>query len=97
MNEKHKHEVELLRSSLAHQYQENLMKMKVDLSDRYTSEIEELKRKHCLSLEELRAKISEEHLRGEIVCFVNKLCVLNCKNFIDIKRTLLHHIVKHNV
>ncbi|XP_066488272.1 pericentrin isoform X2 [Tiliqua scincoides] len=63
LDEKHKHEMELLRSSLVHQYQESVMKMKMDLSDRYTSEIEELKRKHCLSLEQLRAKISEEHLR----------------------------------
>lgn len=49
------------------QYQEDLMKMKLELSDRCTTEIEELKRKHCLSLEQLRAKISEEHLRGKIV------------------------------
>ncbi|XP_053138968.1 pericentrin isoform X2 [Hemicordylus capensis] len=63
LDKKHRSEVELLRSSLTLQYQENLMKMKMDLSERYASEIEELKRKHCLNLEQLRARISEEHLR----------------------------------
>ncbi|KAM6459720.1 pericentrin isoform 3-T3 [Liasis olivaceus] len=63
LDKKHLHEIELLRSTLTHQYQENIMKMKLELSDRYTSEIEQLKRKHCLNLEQLRAKISEEHLK----------------------------------
>ncbi|XP_060087522.1 pericentrin [Heteronotia binoei] len=63
LDKKHKSELELLSSSLTLQYQENLMKMKMDLSDRYTHEIEELNRKHCLNLEQLRAKLSEEHLR----------------------------------
>ncbi|XP_061463584.1 pericentrin isoform X3 [Rhineura floridana] len=63
MDNKHRSDVELLRSSLSLQYQESLMKMKMDLSDRYTSEIEQLKRKHCLGLEQLRATMSEEHLK----------------------------------
>nr|XP_056712831.1 pericentrin [Euleptes europaea] len=63
LDKKHKSELELLSSSLTFQYQENLLKMKMDLSDRYTHEIEELNRKHSLNLEQLRAKLSEEHLR----------------------------------
>uniref|UniRef100_A0A8C4WC90 Pericentrin n=1 Tax=Gopherus evgoodei TaxID=1825980 RepID=A0A8C4WC90_9SAUR len=63
MEEKHRHELDSLRSSLALQYKEDLMKMKMDLSDRYISEIEELKKKHCLDLEQLRAKLSEEHIK----------------------------------
>ncbi|XP_054832360.1 pericentrin [Eublepharis macularius] len=63
LDKKHKNELELLRSSLTLQYQENLLKMKMDLSDRYACEIEELNRKHSLNLEQLRAKLSEEHLR----------------------------------
>ncbi|XP_028559633.2 pericentrin isoform X1 [Podarcis muralis] len=63
LDDKHRSEVELLRSSLTLQYEENLKKMKMDLSDRFTSEMEQLKRKHSLSLEQLRAKMSEEHLR----------------------------------
>nr|XP_008120308.1 PREDICTED: pericentrin [Anolis carolinensis] len=63
LDKNHRKELELLRSSLTLEHQENLMKVKMDLSDRYISEIEQLKRKHCLGLEQLRAKISEEHLR----------------------------------
>ncbi|XP_039182339.1 pericentrin isoform X3 [Crotalus tigris] len=63
LNKKHLHEIELLRSTLTLQYQENIVKLKLELSDRYTSEIEQLKRKHCLHLEQLRAKISDEHLK----------------------------------
>ncbi|XP_065418318.1 pericentrin isoform X4 [Chrysemys picta bellii] len=63
LEEKHRHELDSLRSSLALQYKEDLMKMKMDLSDRYISEIKELKKKHCLDLEHLRAKLSEEHIK----------------------------------
>ncbi|KAH1164837.1 hypothetical protein KIL84_006146 [Mauremys mutica] len=63
LEEKHRHELDSLRSSLALQYKEDQMKMKMDLSDRYISEIEELKKKHCLDLEQLRAKLSEEHIK----------------------------------
>uniref|UniRef100_A0A8C8S5U0 Pericentrin n=1 Tax=Pelusios castaneus TaxID=367368 RepID=A0A8C8S5U0_9SAUR len=63
LEEKHRCELDSLRSCLALQYKEDLMKMKMDLSDRYISEIEELKKKHCLDLEQLRAKLSEEHIK----------------------------------
>uniref|UniRef100_A0A8C3SLV1 Pericentrin n=1 Tax=Chelydra serpentina TaxID=8475 RepID=A0A8C3SLV1_CHESE len=63
LEEKHRCELDSLRSSLAFQYKEDLMKMKMDLSDRYISEIEELKKRHCLDLEQLRAKLSEEHIK----------------------------------
>ncbi|ETE72894.1 Pericentrin [Ophiophagus hannah] len=63
LDKKHLHEIELLRSSLTLQHQENIIKLKLELSDRYTSEIEQLKKKHCLHLEQLHAKISEEHLK----------------------------------
>ncbi|KAJ7344421.1 hypothetical protein JRQ81_000371, partial [Phrynocephalus forsythii] len=63
LDKKHREELESLRCSLKLQYEESLMKMKMDLSEKYTSEIEQLKRRHSLHLEELRARISEEHLR----------------------------------
>ncbi|KAM9235869.1 LOW QUALITY PROTEIN: pericentrin [Leptosomus discolor] len=63
LKQQHRRELDSLRSSLALQYKEDLMKMKVDLSDKYIKEIEEMKRKHCLELEELRARLSEEHIR----------------------------------
>ncbi|XP_019347641.2 pericentrin isoform X4 [Alligator mississippiensis] len=63
LDEQHRNDLHSLRSSLTLQYKEDLMKMKMDLSDRYISEIEELKKKHCLDLEQLRAKLSEEHIK----------------------------------
>ncbi|XP_009577320.1 PREDICTED: A-kinase anchor protein 9-like, partial [Fulmarus glacialis] len=63
LKEQHRHELDSLRSSLALQYKEDLMKMKMDLSDKYITEIEEMKRKHCLELEQLRARLSEEHVK----------------------------------
>ncbi|XP_054236981.1 pericentrin [Indicator indicator] len=63
IKEQHRHELDSLRSSLALQYKEDLMKMKMDLSDKYITEIEEMKRKHCLELEQLRARLSEEHVK----------------------------------
>lgn len=43
------------------------MKMKIELSDKYITEIEAMKRKHCLELEQLRAQLSEEHSKGRMV------------------------------
>ncbi|XP_032045599.1 pericentrin isoform X5 [Aythya fuligula] len=63
LKEQHKHELDSLRSSLALQYKEDLRKMKKDLSDKYIVEIEEMKRKHCLELEQLRARLSDEHIK----------------------------------
>ncbi|XP_054028518.1 pericentrin [Dryobates pubescens] len=63
VEEQHRLELDSLRSSLALQYKEDLMKMKMNLSDKYITEIEEIKRKHCLELEQLRARLSEEHIK----------------------------------
>lgn len=67
LREQHRHELDSLRSSLALQYKEDLMKMKIELSDKYITEIEAMKRKHCLELEQLRAQLSEEHSKGRMV------------------------------
>ncbi|KAM4626955.1 pericentrin [Discoglossus pictus] len=61
--EKHKQDLDILQAALGLQYKEDLVNMKMDLSDRYISEIEALKTKHCLELEQLRARLSEEHIR----------------------------------
>uniref|UniRef100_A0A8C3LAG7 Pericentrin n=1 Tax=Chrysolophus pictus TaxID=9089 RepID=A0A8C3LAG7_CHRPC len=63
LQEDHRHELDSLKSSLALQYKGDLLKMKMDLSDKYMVEIEEMKRKHCLELEQLRARLSEEHIK----------------------------------
>lgn len=64
LKEDHRHELDYLKSSLALQYKGDLLKMKMELSDKYIAEIEEMKRKHCLELEQLRARLSEEHIKG---------------------------------
>ncbi|XP_053327936.1 pericentrin [Spea bombifrons] len=61
--EKHRHEIETLHAALTLQYKEDVLNMKMDLSERYLTEMEALKRKHSMELEQLRAKLSEEHIR----------------------------------
>ncbi|XP_015490365.1 pericentrin isoform X3 [Parus major] len=75
LREQHKHELDSLRSSLALQYKEDLMKMKMDLSDKYVTEIEAMKRKHCLELEQLHAQLSEEHSKE-----ITKLCLQSAQD-----------------
>lgn len=48
------------------------MKMKMDLSDKYVTETEAMKRKHCLELEQLRDRLSEEHSKGRMVWHTGK-------------------------
>ncbi|KAM8934137.1 pericentrin [Pelodytes ibericus] len=62
-SEKHKEEMDALHTALDLQYKEDILKMKLDLSDQYVTEIESLKKKHSLDLEHLRARLSEEHIR----------------------------------
>ncbi|XP_054133613.1 pericentrin isoform X10 [Melozone crissalis] len=70
LTEQHRCELDSLRSSLALQYKEDLMKMKMDLSDKYATEIEALKRKHALELEQLHAQLSEQQSKE-----ITKLCL----------------------
>ncbi|KAG8432539.1 hypothetical protein GDO86_016975 [Hymenochirus boettgeri] len=61
--EKHKQDLETLRSSLTFQCKEDMLNMEMDLSERYISEMESLKKRHCLELEQLRARLSEKYIR----------------------------------
>lgn len=65
LEEKHEREVELLRSSMALAHREELLQVRTDLADRYFNEIQELKNKHSLELEQLKARLSESHVKGE--------------------------------
>lgn len=58
------------------------MKMKMDLSDKYITEIEEMKRKHCLELEQLRARLSEEHIKGKMIARLGSKTVSACVAYI---------------
>uniref|UniRef100_U3KFT9 Pericentrin n=1 Tax=Ficedula albicollis TaxID=59894 RepID=U3KFT9_FICAL len=75
LTEQHRHELDSLRSSLALQYKEDLKKMQMDLSDKHVTEIEAMKRKHCLELEQLQAKLSEEHSKE-----ITKLCLQSAQD-----------------
>ncbi|XP_066431819.1 pericentrin isoform X2 [Eleutherodactylus coqui] len=63
VEERHKLELENLGAVLGLQYKEDVFNLKLDLSEKYASEIEKLKKRHCLELEQLRAKLSEKHIR----------------------------------
>lgn len=65
--EKHKQDIENLHASLSQQYREDLLNLKMDLSDKYICEIETLKKRHSLELEQLRARLSKEHIKGEMI------------------------------
>uniref|UniRef100_A0A8C4STW9 Pericentrin n=1 Tax=Erpetoichthys calabaricus TaxID=27687 RepID=A0A8C4STW9_ERPCA len=63
LEEKHLNELEAQRSTLTLKFKEDLLNMKTDLSDRYFAEIQELKTKHSLELEQLRARLSDSHIK----------------------------------
>ncbi|XP_044159306.1 pericentrin isoform X1 [Bufo gargarizans] len=64
VEERHKQELDNLRAALTLQYKEDMLNLRNDLLEKYSSEIETFKKKHCLELEQLRARLSEEHTRG---------------------------------
>ena len=41
--------------------------MRSDLTDHYFEELQEKKTRHALELEQLKAKLSESHLRGTLL------------------------------
>ncbi|KAI1237005.1 hypothetical protein IHE44_0014257 [Lamprotornis superbus] len=57
------------------QYKEDLMKIQMDLSDKHVTEIEAMKKKHCLELEQLQAQLSEEHSKE-----ITKLCLQSAQD-----------------
>ncbi|XP_062853797.1 pericentrin [Trichomycterus rosablanca] len=63
LEEKHKMELEQLRCNMALSYKEELLQARTELTDRYYSDIEQLKNKHALEIEKLRAKLSDSHLK----------------------------------
>ncbi|XP_051244571.1 pericentrin isoform X2 [Dicentrarchus labrax] len=60
LEEKHTMELSDLRSSMALSFKEE---MRSDLTDHYYEELQEMKTRHALELEQLRAKLSERHLQ----------------------------------
>ncbi|XP_053353815.1 pericentrin isoform X3 [Clarias gariepinus] len=63
LEEKHKLDLEHLRCSMALSYREELLQARSELTDRYYSDMEQLKTRHALEIEQLRAKLSDSHLK----------------------------------
>ncbi|XP_049335113.1 pericentrin isoform X2 [Astyanax mexicanus] len=63
LEEKHRQDLELLRCSMALSYKEELLQAHTELTDRYYSDIEQLNTKHALDIEQLRAKLSDNHIK----------------------------------
>ncbi|KAF5895396.1 pericentrin-like isoform X1 [Clarias magur] len=63
LEEKHKQDLEHLRCSMALSYREELLQARSELTDRYYSDMEQLKTKHALEIEQLWAKLSDSHLK----------------------------------
>ncbi|XP_053085782.1 pericentrin isoform X3 [Pangasianodon hypophthalmus] len=63
LEEKHTQDLEQLRCSMALSYREELLQARSELTDRYYSDMEQLKTKHALEIEQLRAKLSDSHLK----------------------------------
>ncbi|XP_026874492.2 LOW QUALITY PROTEIN: pericentrin [Electrophorus electricus] len=63
LEEKRRQDLEQLRCDMALSYKEELLQARTDLTDGYYSDIEQLNTKHALELEQLRAKLSDSHLK----------------------------------
>lgn len=66
-------DLEQLRCSMALSYREELLQARNELTDRYYSDIEKLNTKHALDIEQLRAKLSDNHLKGETGLTLNAI------------------------
>ncbi|XP_042078537.1 pericentrin isoform X4 [Haplochromis burtoni] len=60
---KHTMDLSNLRSSLTLSFEEEVQKVRADLTDHYYKELQEMKTRHALDLEQLRAKLSDRHLQ----------------------------------
>ncbi|XP_029972288.1 pericentrin isoform X2 [Salarias fasciatus] len=63
LEERHANDISSLQSSLTLSFKEELRQARSDLTDRYYEELQEMKTRHALDLEQLRAKLSDGHLR----------------------------------
>uniref|UniRef100_A0A3P8T8V7 ELK domain-containing protein n=1 Tax=Amphiprion percula TaxID=161767 RepID=A0A3P8T8V7_AMPPE len=64
LEEKHTMDLSDLQSSLTLSFKEELQQVRSDLTDHYYEELQEMKTRHAMDLEQLRAKLSDSHLRG---------------------------------
>ncbi|XP_030575002.1 pericentrin isoform X2 [Archocentrus centrarchus] len=60
---KHTMDLSSLQSSLTLSLKEEVQQVRLDLTDHYYEELQEMKTRHALDLEQLRAKLSDDHLQ----------------------------------
>lgn len=65
LEDRHQQERQQLRSSMTLAYKEDLLQARTELTDRYYKDIDQLNTKHAHDLEQLRAKLSDNHIKGE--------------------------------
>ena len=51
----------------------HVLQVRSDLTDHYYEELQEMKTRHALELEQLRAKLSDRHLQGTFCIHVKHL------------------------
>uniref|UniRef100_A0A3B5B329 Pericentrin-like n=1 Tax=Stegastes partitus TaxID=144197 RepID=A0A3B5B329_9TELE len=73
LEEKHTMDLSDLESSLTLSFKEELQQVRSDLTDHYYEELQEMKTRHAMDLEQLRAKLSDSHLRGASHTLFNKI------------------------
>lgn len=65
LEERNQQELDQLRSRMTLVYKEDLLQARTELTDRYYKDIDQLNTKHAHELEQLRAKLSDNHIKGE--------------------------------
>ncbi len=73
LEERHQQELEQLRSNMALTYKEELLQARTELTDRYYKDIDQLNTKHAHELEQLRAKLSDNHIKGKALSVLQAL------------------------
>ncbi|XP_069008664.1 pericentrin isoform X2 [Embiotoca jacksoni] len=63
LEEQHTMDLSNLQSSLALSFKEELGEVRSDLTDHYYEELQDMKTRHALDLEQVKAKLSDGHLR----------------------------------
>ncbi|KAM4625822.1 pericentrin [Polymixia lowei] len=63
LEEKHATELNNLQSSMTLSFKEELIQVRSDLTDRYYEDLQELKTRHALEQEQLKARLSDSHVR----------------------------------
>lgn len=65
LEDRHQQELQQLRSSMTLAYKEDLLQARTELTDRYYKDIDQLNTKHAHELEQLRARLSDNHIKGD--------------------------------